>query len=86
MRDNGPGFRKEILGRLFDPYVSGKPRGTGLGLAIVKRIVEEHGGRVEAENRPEGGARILVFLPVSDQDRTLFAGGERRMEMRRERA
>jgi nitrogen fixation/metabolism regulation signal transduction histidine kinase len=86
VRDNGPGFRKEILGRLFDPYVSGKPRGTGLGLAIVKRIVEEHGGRVEAENRPEGGARILVFLPVSDQDRTLFAGGERRMELRRERA
>jgi nitrogen fixation/metabolism regulation signal transduction histidine kinase len=86
VRDNGPGFRKEILGRLFDPYVSGKPRGTGLGLAIVKRIVEEHGGRVEAENRPEGGARILVFLPVSDQDRTLLAGGERRMEMRRERA
>jgi nitrogen fixation/metabolism regulation signal transduction histidine kinase len=86
VRDNGPGFRKEILGRLFDPYVSGKPRGTGLGLAIVKRIVEEHGGRVEAENRPEGGARILVFLPVSDQDRTLLAGGERRMELRRERA
>ncbi|HEY3731314.1 MAG TPA: ATP-binding protein [Steroidobacteraceae bacterium] len=86
VRDNGPGFRKELLGRLFDPYVSGKPRGTGLGLAIVKRIVEEHGGRVEAENRPEGGARILVFLPVNDQDRALLAGGERRMEMRRERA
>src|SRR5580704_16988577 len=86
VRDNGPGFRKEILGRLFDPYVSGKPRGTGLGLAIVKRIVEEHGGRVEAENRPEGGAKVLVFLPVSDQDRTLFAGSERRMELRRERA
>src|SRR5450631_227933 len=85
VRDNGPGFRKELLGRLFDPYVSGKPRGTGLGLAIVKRIVEEHGGRVEAENDPKGGARILVFLPVSDQDRTLLAGGERRMEMRRER-
>jgi nitrogen fixation/metabolism regulation signal transduction histidine kinase len=86
VRDNGPGFRKEILGRLFDPYVTGKPRGTGLGLAIVKRIVEEHGGRIEAENRPEGGAKILVFLPVSDQDRTLLAGGERRMELRRERA
>jgi nitrogen fixation/metabolism regulation signal transduction histidine kinase len=86
VRDNGPGFRKEILGRLFDPYVTGKPRGTGLGLAIVKRIVEEHGGRIEAENRPEGGAKILVFLPVSDQDRTLLAGGDRRMELRRERA
>jgi PAS domain S-box-containing protein len=86
VRDNGPGFRKEMLGRLFEPYVTGKPRGTGLGLAIVKRIVEEHGGRIEAENRAEGGAKILVFLPVSDQDRTLLAGGERRMELRRERA
>jgi nitrogen fixation/metabolism regulation signal transduction histidine kinase len=84
--DNGPGFRKEILGRLFDPYVTGKPRGTGLGLAIVKRIVEEHGGRIEAENRPEGGAKILVLLPVSDQGRSLFAGGERRVDLRRERA
>jgi nitrogen fixation/metabolism regulation signal transduction histidine kinase len=84
--DNGPGFRKEMLGRLFDPYVTGKPRGTGLGLAIVKRIVEEHGGRIEAENRPEGGAKILVLLPVSDQDRSLMAGGERRVELRRERA
>jgi nitrogen fixation/metabolism regulation signal transduction histidine kinase len=86
VRDNGPGFRKEILGRLFDPYVTGKPRGTGLGLAIVKRIVEEHGGRIEAENRPEGGAKIMVYLPVGDQDRTLLSGGERRMELRRERA
>jgi nitrogen fixation/metabolism regulation signal transduction histidine kinase len=84
--DNGPGFRKEMLGRLFDPYVTGKPRGTGLGLAIVKRIVEEHGGRIEAENRPEGGARIMVSLPVDDQDRSLPAGGARRMELRRERA
>jgi PAS domain S-box-containing protein len=86
VRDNGPGFRKEILGRVFDPYVTGKPRGTGLGLAIVKRIVEEHGGRIEAENRPEGGAKILVFLPISDQDRTVLPGGERRVELRRERA
>jgi PAS domain S-box-containing protein len=84
--DNGPGFRKEILGRLFDPYVTGKPRGTGLGLAIVKRIVEEHGGRIEAENRPEGGARIVVSLPLGDHDRVQLAGGERRMELRRERA
>ncbi len=86
VRDNGPGFRKEILGRLFDPYVTGKPRGTGLGLAIVKRIVEEHGGRIEADNPVGGGAKILVVLPISGHDRLLTAGGERRMELRRERA
>src|SRR5579871_1818380 len=86
VRDNGPGFRRELLGRLFDPYVTGKPRGTGLGLAIVKRIVEEHGGRIEAENLPAGGARVQVFLPVSAQDRVLLTAAERRMELRRERA
>jgi nitrogen fixation/metabolism regulation signal transduction histidine kinase len=85
-RDNGPGFRKELLGTAVRSLRHGKPRGTGLGLAIVKRIVEEHGGRVEAENRPRGRGANTVFLPVSDQDRTLLAGGERRMEMRRERA
>jgi nitrogen fixation/metabolism regulation signal transduction histidine kinase len=64
IEDNGPGFSAEVLGRMFDPYVTTKPKGTGLGLAIVKKIVEEHGGRIEAENRPSGGARIRVELPL----------------------
>ena len=63
--DNGHGFQKELLARVFDPYVSSKSRGTGLGLAIVKRIAEEHGGSVEADNRPEGGAFVRVTLPVA---------------------
>ena len=85
--DNGPGFQRELLGRVFDPYVTSKPKGTGLGLAIVKKIIEEHGGRIDADNRPEGGARVRVVLPVMDSTRT--AGGaarERREKLRRESA
>jgi nitrogen fixation/metabolism regulation signal transduction histidine kinase len=85
--DNGPGFQRELLGRVFDPYVTSKPKGTGLGLAIVKKIIEEHGGRIDADNRPEGGARVRVILPVKDSTRSATGGArERREQLRRERA
>jgi nitrogen fixation/metabolism regulation signal transduction histidine kinase len=61
--DNGPGFSPKILARAFEPYVTSKPRGTGLGLAMVKKIVEEHGGRIDIQNRTDGnGAKILILL------------------------
>jgi nitrogen fixation/metabolism regulation signal transduction histidine kinase len=62
--DNGPGFPEAMLGQLFEPYVTTKPKGTGLGLAIVKKIVEEHGGILWAENAEQGGACITLRLPV----------------------
>ncbi|RJQ49561.1 MAG: HAMP domain-containing protein [Gammaproteobacteria bacterium] len=65
VRDHGPGIPKEIMAQLFEPYVTTKPRGTGLGLAIVKKIAEEHGGSLSAENPQDGGARLVLRLPVS---------------------
>ena len=82
--DNGPGFQDDLLDRIFDPYVTSKPRGTGLGLAIVKKIIDDHGGRIEAQNRPGGGALVRVMLPFREKTRS--AARERRPELRRERA
>jgi nitrogen fixation/metabolism regulation signal transduction histidine kinase len=63
IRDNGPGFSQKILARAFEPYVTSKPRGTGLGLAMVKKIIDEHGGRIDLQNRSDGrGAKISILL------------------------
>ncbi|MBE0510182.1 MAG: HAMP domain-containing protein [Chromatiales bacterium] len=67
-QDDGPGFPDKLLGQLFEPYVSNKPKGTGLGLAIAKKIVEEHGGILWAGNLPQGGAQIGLRLPIGHQD------------------
>jgi len=87
VEDNGPGFQREMIGQVFDPYVTTKARGTGLGLAIVRKIVEEHGGYIEADNRAEGGARVRVGLPLTGTTRGQAGRREqRRPEPRRERA
>jgi nitrogen fixation/metabolism regulation signal transduction histidine kinase len=63
--DNGGGFPEELMARIFEPYVTTKPRGTGLGLAIVKKIVDEHHGAVSIENHPRRGASVSVLLPLA---------------------
>jgi nitrogen fixation/metabolism regulation signal transduction histidine kinase len=83
--DNGPGFQRDLIGTVFDPYVTSKPKGTGLGLAIVKKIVEEHGGRIEADNRRTGGARVRILLPLSEAARGPTGREPRKSEHRRER-
>ena len=85
--DNGPGFQTGSVSQVFDPYVTTKPKGTGLGLAIVKKLVEEHAGTIEAENREEGGAEIRIELPINEAARELMiATRPGRAEKRRERA
>jgi nitrogen fixation/metabolism regulation signal transduction histidine kinase len=83
--DNGPGFQRDLIGTIFDPYVTSKPKGTGLGLAIVKKIVEEHGGRIEADNRRTGGARVRILLPLGEGTRGVVGREPRKSEQRRER-
>ena len=61
--DNGPGFTPKILAHAFEPYITSKPRGTGLGLAMVKKIIEEHGGRIDIQNRSDtNGAKVAILL------------------------
>jgi nitrogen fixation/metabolism regulation signal transduction histidine kinase len=62
--DNGSGFPHELMQRIFEPYVTTKPKGTGLGLVIVKKIIEEHGGSVEIANVAPHGARVTLNFPA----------------------
>jgi nitrogen fixation/metabolism regulation signal transduction histidine kinase len=85
--DNGPGFHTGPVSQVFDPYVTTKPKGTGLGLAIVKKLVEEHAGTIQAENREEGGAVIRIELPIDEVAREIMMTKlPGRAEIRRERA
>ena len=63
--DNGPGLPVGKEDMLFEPFFSTKQRGTGLGLSIVQAIVNNHGGRITAENNPSGGAIFKVSLPYA---------------------
>jgi two-component system sensor histidine kinase KdpD len=65
--DRGPGIPPESIPRLFEKFYrapSSRVGGTGLGLFLVKGVVEAHGGRVRAENRPLGGASFTIRLPA----------------------
>jgi signal transduction histidine kinase len=67
IRDDGPGIAPEDKEKVFDPYFSKRSGGTGLGLALVKRIVEEHGGTIEAGNQSSGGAVFKITLPKGEK-------------------
>ncbi len=67
--DSGPGIASHLLSRIFDPFFTTKApgEGSGLGLSVSYGIVGQHGGRLYAENRPEGGAIFVVELPAGEQ-------------------
>ncbi len=64
--DEGPGVDRDLRDRIFDPYFTTKGTGTGLGLAIVKKLVLQHGGEIQAGERPGGGASFTLALPLTD--------------------
>jgi len=63
--DTGPGIDAETSEEVFTPFFTTKTGGTGLGLPMVARIVDSHGGTVEIDNAPDGGARFTVRLPLA---------------------
>ena len=67
--DTGPGLAPHLLSRIFDPFFTtkGPGEGSGLGLSVSYGIVGQHGGRLYAENRPEGGAMFVMELPAEEQ-------------------
>jgi signal transduction histidine kinase len=67
VKDTGPGISSEILPHIFDAFITDKQTGTGLGLTISRDIIEQHFGRITAENEPQGGAVFNVWLPVAKQ-------------------
>ena len=65
--DAGDGVQKETLEKVWDPFFTTKDKGTGLGLGIVKNIIEAHDGQIRLDNRPEGGARVSIRIPVQKE-------------------
>jgi signal transduction histidine kinase len=63
--DSGRGISPERLPKLFDAFYTIKPKGLGLGLAIARSMIEAHGGRIWAENKPGPGATFHVTIPLS---------------------
>jgi signal transduction histidine kinase len=62
--DNGPGIAPDKLPSVFDPYFTTKTEGSGLGLWIAQQIATAHGGNLQAQNGPSGGAVLTMRLPL----------------------
>jgi CheY-like chemotaxis protein len=67
INDDGPGISDDLQPKIFDPFFTTKEvgKGTGLGLTVAYAIVQEHGGRIRLESRPNAGASFYVEMPVT---------------------
>ncbi len=68
VEDEGAGLPPDVGERIFEPFFSTKDSGTGLGLTICQRIIEDHGGRIAAANREQGGAVFSIWLPLATEE------------------
>src|SRR5436190_108199 len=82
INDDGPGIPEDLQPKIFDPFFTTKEvgQGTGLGLTVAYAIVQEHGGRIRIESRPNGGASLDVELPVTGVRQTAAAAPRARLE------
>jgi signal transduction histidine kinase len=64
VEDTGPGIPPDDIRRIFEPSFTTKPEGHGFGLSTCYRIIQNHGGRIVAENGPRMGARFTVTVPI----------------------
>ncbi|RMG50277.1 MAG: hypothetical protein D6723_12535, partial [Acidobacteria bacterium] len=69
VRDNGVGIPETQLEKIFEPFHTTKTQGTGLGLAVARRIIEAHGGHIEAESQVNRGTTMRIVLPVGSPER-----------------
>lgn len=65
--DNGPGIKKDILPKIFQPFYTTKNDGTGLGLAIADTIIKEHGGYIDVQSDEGRGTKFIISLPVTKE-------------------
>ncbi len=83
VEDDGPGIPPKLGATVFDPYVTTKQEGSGLGLAIVKKIVIDHGGQIDFDDSPMGGARFRIWLPKLGSEASFAALARSESPLRR---
>lgn len=76
--DNGPGIGKKERDKIFEPFYSTKSQGTGLGLAVTYGIIRNHNGDINVKSRPGEGTRVIIRIPVSQDDNSSLTHAARK--------